>query len=144
VYSEVSDAATGTKAQKIECKTRGCVQINTADMDILEPGENYAIKLKIKGKIGSKTARVNVYTHTPDNKLLYSYEIKNITDSYQEAVLPFTVDESSGNSSYFTIAICDKGECSAEVGDYLILDDVRYYHVYRNYITAAGSNGEPR
>jgi len=135
VYSEVSDAATGTKAQKIECKTRGCVQINTADMDILEPGENYAIKLKIKGKIGSKTAKVNVYTRVPDKKLLYSHEIKNITDSYQEAVLPFTVDELGGNSSYFTIAIYDKGECSAEVGDYLILDDVRYYHVYRNYIS---------
>jgi hypothetical protein len=49
VYSEVRDAATGSTARKIECKAEGCVQINTADMHVPEPGENYVIKMKIKG-----------------------------------------------------------------------------------------------
>jgi len=132
VYSAVSDAASGIIAQKMTCVTNGRVQINSEDFDTFTQNENYVIKMKIKGNIGSKTARVNVYARAPTATLEYSYEITDITTTYQEVEIPFTATD-EGSSSYFTIVINNGGAYAADVGDYLILDDMRYYHIYHNY-----------
>ena len=142
LYSADADSVSGNIAQKIECVATGRVQINSTDFDTFTKGEEYVLKMKLKGDIGAKTVRVNVYARTPDVKLEYSYEVAGITpDAYMEVVVPFVADQFDGESSYFTITINDGGAYVANVGDYLLLDDVRYYHVYDAYGLELGLPG---
>jgi hypothetical protein len=140
-YSAVTDCVSGTVAQKLSCVETGRVQLNSGNFSGFQVGEQYVIKMKVKGSIGTKSVRVDIYARTPDARLEYTYMTDGITTVYQEIEIPFTVETYSGSSSYFTIAVYHDGVYDADAGDYLILDDIRYYHIYPAYDSGVLTSG---
>ncbi len=128
-YSAVSNATTGAVAQKIKCITPGASGIRTVDIPLLMAGEDYVVKLNLKGRIRSNVATLCVY-RAEDDRLLHTQTLP-VANEWQEAVVKFSTDEKGADATYLRILLGD--EQGAAAADYLIMDDVRYYQVYRNY-----------